>query len=155
MIAMLYLALGFGQANADEGMELQMFVEEQIEVIDEQGNHNQKRIAAESVIPGDTIAYSTRYKNNGKAPADNVIITNIIPKEVTYLPGSAKGSMTITYSVDGGKHFDRQENLSITMEDGKSRPATVKDYTHIRWLLPRVNSDETGHVSFLSKVNED
>jgi len=153
-IAVFYLALGLSQAFADEAMELQMFVEEEIETIDANGNRSLKRIAPENVIPGDTVVYSTRYENKGEQPANNVIITNIIPEEVTYLSGSATGSLTITYSTDGGKHYDQEENLSI-IKDGKSRPATAKDYTHIRWLLPLVDSGKTGQVSFLSKVNED
>lgn len=155
MVALLFISLNQSQAMANDAMELQMFVEEEIEIIDKQGNRSLKRVAAENIIPSDTIVYSTRYQNNGKEAADNVVITNIIPQEVTYLPGSAQGAKHITYSIDGGKHFDQEENLYIMTRDGKNRPATTKDYSHIRWLIPHVNSGKTGSVSFLSKVNED
>lgn len=156
IITSLMLVLGLSTAfAADDPMELTMTVEEEVAVIDDQGNPSTKRIAAESIIPGDTVVYTTTYRYTGEKPADNVVITNIIPKEVTYLPGSATGSQTITFSVDGGNSYDREENLSITTADGKQRPASAKDYTHIRWLLPRVKSGQTGSVSFLSKVNEE
>ncbi len=154
ILPLIFLALSqVHTAAANEAMELYIFAEEEIEIFDAEGNRSLKRVSADNIIPGDTVVYSTRYQNNGKQPADNVVITNIIPEEVTYLPGSATGSKTITYSVDGGKHFDQAENLR-TFENKESRPASHKDYTHIRWLLPRVDSGATGSVSFLSNVNE-
>ena len=156
LITTLILVMGLSTSfAADDAMQLTMTVEEEVEVIDAQGKRSLKRVPAESVIPGDTVVYTTSYHYSGEQAADNVVISNIIPKEVTFLPGSAAGSQTITFSIDGGKTYDREENLTITTADGKSRPAKAKDYTHIRWLLPTVASGQTGDVSFLSKVNEE
>ncbi len=155
-ISTLFLVFGLSTGfAANDAMQLSMNVEEEVEVTDAQGNRSLKRVPAESVIPGDTVVYTTRYHYSGEQAADNVVITNIIPKEVTFLPGSAAGSDTITFSIDGGKTFDREENLTISTADGKSRPAKAKDYTHIRWLLPTVSSGQSGDISFLSKVNEE
>lgn len=105
LITALILVMGLSTAfAADDAMQLTMTVEEEVEVIDAQGKRSLKRVPAESVIPGDTIVYSTSYHYSGEQAADNVVITNIIPKEVTFLPGSAAGSQTITFSIDGGKH---------------------------------------------------
>ncbi len=156
IITTLILVAGLSTAfAADDGMQLTMTVQEEVEVIDAQGKRSLNRIPAENVIPGDTIVYTTRYHNSGEQAADNVVITNIIPKEVTFIPGSAAGSQTVTFSVDGGKTYDHEENLNIITADGKSRSAMAKDYTHIRWLLPSVASGQSGDVSFLSKVNEE
>jgi hypothetical protein len=45
-------------------------------------------------------------------------------------PGAA-----VTYSVDGGRTFDRPENLKVPAPDGAVRPAIAADYTDIRWQL--------------------
>ncbi len=156
IITCLILVAGLSTSlAANDAMQLTMTVEEEVEVIDAQGKRSLNRIPAENIIPGDTIIYTTRYHNSGGQAADNVVITNIIPKEVTFIPGSATGSQTVTFSVDGGKTYDHEENLTVTSDDGKSRPAKAKDYTHIRWLLPTVASGQSGDVSFLSKVNEE
>jgi uncharacterized repeat protein (TIGR01451 family) len=156
LISALIFCLGWGNAlAADTPMELKMTVEEEVEVIDAQGNTSLKRTNAENVIPGDTVVYTTRYQYTGKQAADNVAIRNFIPAEVTYLPGSAMGSDSVSFSVDGGNSFDAAGNLTITDGSGETRPATPEDYTHIRWLLPRVESGQTGSVSFKTKVNEE
>jgi hypothetical protein len=39
----------------------------------------------------------------------------------------------VSYSIDGGRSFDRPENLELAGPAGAPRPATAADYTHIRW----------------------
>lgn len=47
-----------------------------------------------TVEPGDTIAYELCYANTGNGNATNVVLTDVIPMDTTYVPGSATGSPT-------------------------------------------------------------
>jgi hypothetical protein len=44
----------------------------------------------------------------------------------------------VSYSIDGGRTFARPEELFVTGEDDKKRPAAAEDYTHIRWRLKHI-----------------
>ena len=140
---------------ADEaGIEIKMVAEQEIETTTDDGKKIIKRIEPKLVIPGNDITYVTTYHNKGKDTAQEVAITNPVPEHMTYLDGTAEGTNTaITYSVDGGKQYATAEKLSVTSEDGKSRPATAKDYTHIRWLLDTLPPGANGKVSFKAKLN--
>jgi hypothetical protein len=74
---------------------------------------------------------------------------------MTYVMGSAVGQGTvITFSVDGGKSFDRSENLVLTDTSGTSRVAEAKDYTDIRWTLDTALAPAaTRSVSFRAKLD--
>lgn len=151
--ALFYLAINHSQASAGEAMELQMFVEEEIEIADEKGNRETKLIAAESIVPGDVVVYTTRYLNKGGEQADDVVITNPIPAEVSYIDGSAEreGSVT-TFSTDGGKHYDSPRKLIFTDAYGNYRKAIGKDYTHIRWSINSIDPNGKGYVSYKAKL---
>ena len=147
------LGLGAAQARADNGVELNMVVQKEIATLNDQGRKVVTLVEPNSVIPGDMIVYTTHFHNKGKVAAENVAITNPIPKDTAYLDGSAVvENATVGYSVDGGKKFDAPENLTITESSGKKRPATANDYTHIRWTLKSVAADGRGSVSFHAKV---
>jgi hypothetical protein len=65
-----------------------------------------------------------------------------------YVADSAVGpGAEVSYSIDGGKSFERAENLRVTGADGQSRPATAADYTHIRWHLK--NTLKANSVAFV------
>ena len=65
-----------------------------------------------------------------------------------YVADSAVGpGAEVSYSVDGGRSFDRAENLKVPGKDGEPRPAVAADYTHIRWRLK--NSLKANSVAFV------
>lgn len=140
-------------ATADSGIELNLVAKEEVVTLNAKGEKVVSLIEPTSVIPGDTIVYATHYHNNGKESAEDVVITTPIPKDTVYVDGSAvTDKAAVSYSIDHGKKFDTPENLTITESDGKKRPATVDDYTHIRWRLRRVAPAEDGSVEFHAKV---
>lgn len=47
------------------------------------------------VLPGDRIAYTVLVTNTGTTPALNVFITDVIPVDTVYLPGSASTNGTL------------------------------------------------------------
>ena len=52
-------------------------------VVDEAGNS--------PAAPGDTLLYTVTYPNTGQDPADRAIATDVLPPNVTYVPGSIEG----------------------------------------------------------------
>ncbi len=51
-----------------------------------------------AVAPGDTIDYKIQYRNTGQVRQDNVMIKDVLPKGVSYIPGSTYISNSTTNS---------------------------------------------------------
>jgi len=144
------IGTGFVHAQEKGNIVLRMVAEQEIEVINADGEKELKRTEAARVVPGDEVIYTIHYTNVSEEPADNVVITNPVPNNMRYKDGSASGDgASITFSVDEGKTYDSPDNLKVVDSEGNERPATPSDYTHIRWnfsesLLP----ETTGQVAF-------
>ena len=95
-------------------------------------------IPAGVVAPGEVITYRLCYSNTGSSEATNVVITDGIPANTTYVPGSAQsGSGDLEYY--DGSAWSREE------------PETV---TGLRWTIPNVPATgETACVAFSVRVN--
>ena len=115
---------------------LQSEVLREVEVVREDGRKDVRLEPAASARPGEVLFFRITYTNEGKGPAENVQLTNPVPEHMVYEGKSAHGEGTdVTFSVDGGRTFGKPEDLTVTGEDGKERPAGPADYTHIRWRL--------------------
>ena len=153
--SVLALSLLSVSATAKQSaIEITSEVNELIHVVDDQGNKQQKLIAAAEITPGDRILYTTSFKNNGAEASDNIVITNPIPVHTRYLDGSAKGEhCIITFSVDGGRVWGDAKTLKVRQKDGQFRAATAADYTHIRWKYNRsLQPTEKKSISFETKL---
>lgn len=139
-----------GNANTSSAIELTSIVEQEVTVLDEQGNEIVKRVPAAKVLPGKEVIYTTRFKNNGVEPADNIVISNPIPKHTVYKLNSAGGEGTeVTYSANGGKSFHFSNQLRVIAKDGSERNAEAKDYTDIRWTYQgQLQPGDEGVVEF-------
>jgi uncharacterized repeat protein (TIGR01451 family) len=106
-----------------------------------------KLIPADRVVPGDRVIYTLEVRNTGAA-LEAPVIVHPIPEHMRYVADSAVGpGAEVSYSVDGGRSFDRAENLKVPGKDGEPRPAVAADYTHIRWRLK--NSLKANSVAFV------
>jgi uncharacterized repeat protein (TIGR01451 family) len=93
-------------------------------------------VPADRVVPGDEVFYTLEIRNTGTRPLPPPTVDFAIPEHMRYIADSAVGAgADVSYSVDGGRSFDRPENLSIVPVGGEPRLATAADYTHIRWRL--------------------
>lgn len=103
--------------------------------------------------PGDIVVFTTTYTNNGKKPAEAVVITNPVPEHTAYVNGSASGANAkIDFSVDGGKTFAAADKLTVREKAGQ-RKAGAADYTTIRWTLTApVPVNGSGNVSYKAKI---
>ena len=156
VIAMSLMVVTALRSAAQEkgSIELKMLAEKEVVVVKEDGEKEIKRESVDKVIPGDHVIYTIEYKNVGEENADSVVVNNPIPDNMHYVPGTAGGeNADVVFSIDSGKTFDRPENLKVLDEEGKERPATAKDYTHIRWKLKTsVSPGEVGIVSYRAEL---
>jgi uncharacterized repeat protein (TIGR01451 family) len=89
-------------------------------------------VPAGRLSQGQVVYYTVRITNPTPVFANKVQVSQLIPANTTYLPGSAAGpGAEIEFSIDGGQTFARPENLK--QADGTRAPPAR--YTHIRWTL--------------------
>ncbi|MEA3062431.1 MAG: hypothetical protein QOJ94_2212 [Sphingomonadales bacterium] len=97
------------------------------------------------VTPGDKLVFELSYRNQGAQPATGFVITDPIPSAVTFAGSVSPGAV---YSVDGGRTWGPLAALRVATADGKGRPATAADVTHVRWNFPAIPAGAGGKVSF-------
>ena len=109
---------------------------------------------AERVMPGDYMIYTLEVTNVGSRAVANPVVTNPVPAHMLYIADSAVGpGAEVTFSVDGGRSFDRPENLQLASTDAGLRPAVAADYTHIRWQLRNaLKAQSIAFVRFRTRV---
>lgn len=115
---------------------------------DRSGKVQQQMVEADSVLPGDELHYTITFTNTGNEPveAGRIVITNPLPEDTEYVPGSAAGDETeITFSADG-ESFDPSDEVmsasAASAADGGSQPT-------IRWLYQsELEPGESSSVSF-------
>ncbi len=126
-------------------VKLVMSADKQVTVTDEDGQSKlawQKLEGDATVQPGDVLRYVVASENEGEASAENLVVTQPIAPEMTYVLGSAKGNeiAEITYSIDGGETFTREPMVEVTLPDGtvEMQPAPAEAYTQVKWDFSRV-----------------
>jgi uncharacterized repeat protein (TIGR01451 family) len=114
----------------------------------EAGREVVKLIPVDRVVPGDRVIYTLEVRNTGATALDAPTVTHPLPEHMRYVADSAVGpGAEVSYSVDGGRTFDRAENLQVRGTDGQLRSAIAAEYTHIRWQLK--NSLKANSVAFV------
>lgn len=116
-------------------LNVRTVVQKEEVTLDDDGNRRTRLVDAAKVVPGDEVVYTVSFSNISDEPADNVVITNPLPAELSYVEGSAFGpGAAVQFSVDSGVTFASAADLEVS-ENGVSRPATPDDFTHIRWVI--------------------
>jgi uncharacterized repeat protein (TIGR01451 family) len=106
-------------------------------------------VSPEGVAPGDTLVFTTSYRNEGASAVNNFVIVNPVPSDLVLTDEAAAAT---ELSVDGGNQWGRLTELRIVKEDGEERPATIEDITHMRWVFASVAASATGEVKFSARV---
>jgi len=107
--------------------------------------------AARSIAPGATAVYVMTYRNGGRAPASNLVISNPVSKDVVY-SGVGPNSQSPEVSVDGGKSFGTLAQLRVRTTSGV-RAAQTTDVTNVRWVVAGpVAPGASGSVSYKGTV---
>ncbi|MDB6083716.1 MAG: hypothetical protein JWN43_1597, partial [Gammaproteobacteria bacterium] len=143
-------ALGLASAASGQATSRALVVKvlAEVETRALQDGHEVVRLEpAERVVPGDQVIYTLEIRNIGSTAVREPTVIKPVPAHMAYVADSAAGpGAEVSYSVDGGRSFDRPENLRVMGEEGRQRLAKDKDYTHIRWILR--NSLKSNSVAF-------
>ena len=154
LMSVIFLGLSFGALAQEDGtLDVRTVVQKE-DVVNEDGQTESHMVAVESVVPAERVFYTITFTNVGDDPAENVVITNPIAAELSYVQGSAFGpGMDVQFSVDGGATFANAAELTVT-EDGASRAATPEDFTHIRWVMQgELDTGSQGTARFAAVLN--
>jgi uncharacterized repeat protein (TIGR01451 family) len=154
-VSLLLLAAAGTAAAQQHPILLKSIAESEITVKNAQGEPVKKRVPLSKALPGAEVIYTTTFTNQGSKAAGDIVVNDPIPKDTTYVGGSAYGDKTtITFSVDGGKSYAAPEKLIVTTADGHERPARPNEYTHIRWVYQgQLPPGSTGSAGFRVVVN--
>ncbi len=133
---LMMLALSLQAVAQEQGhLNVTTTVQKQEVTVNDSGEAETRLVAADSVVPGESVVYTITFQNISDETAANVVITNPISEDLTYVDGSAFGPGTvIQFSTDGGQNFAAADELTVS-DDGVSRPAGPDDFTHIRWVM--------------------
>lgn len=106
-------------------------------------------VEPDSVVPGDTLAFSVSYRNGGGEPVTDFVIVNPVPANTQLSDESAAASEV---SIDGGKSWGMLPELFVAEADGAQRAATAADVTHLRWKIALLTPGASGIASFRAIV---
>ena len=137
LAVLLLCGLPFALPAQDDGaISIQTSAEVEVVETDANGETSTRLEPASKVVPGDVVIYTLTFSNNGSEPADNVVISNPVPRHMAYVGGTAFGpGADISFSVDAGQSWGAPDELNIALADGGERPAVPDDYTDSRWVL--------------------
>lgn len=129
------LPVSAAKSQQQRPLDVTTVVQKEVVVETPEGNSETTLADADSVVPGERVIYTITFLNVGEEPAENVVITNPIADSLVYVAGSASGDgMRVEFSIDGGSAFAPASELRV-IDNGIERPATTKDYTHVRWVM--------------------
>lgn len=157
-VKLTLIASGFFAIAAvaqDKGhLNVRTVVQKEEVVVTDAGETKRSLVPADTVVPGDDVVYTITFTNISSEAADNVVITNPISENLTYVDGSAFGPGTvIEFSVDNGQSFAAPEALMVAVDD-EVRPAEPEDFTHVRWTMQsELQSGAQGMARFKARLN--
>lgn len=140
-------------------IKLALSAEKQIVIPDQ---NNQKAVSWKAlegkvtVSPGDVLRYTVTGQNEGDQPAKELVVSQPIPKQMSYVLGSATNNSNAktTYSIDDGKSFVENPTVTIKLANGQveTRPAPAEAYTHIRWNFGDTSPKAAVKAMYMVKV---
>lgn len=101
-----------------------------------------------SVVPGDRLRFTTSYRNQSSETVDNFVVTNPIPSAVAL----SEDDNEMMVSVDGGVSYGNLASLTVPADTGEERAATLRDVTHVRWVLAELAPGAAGSLSYYGIV---
>lgn len=156
LLLAILLSVVFGAARADAAGGVELTTTAEVEVVAENpdGTISVSRESALKVVPGDEVVYTMHYRNAAAEVAEEVVITNPIPEHMTLMrTGGLAPDLTLAFSVDGGRSFGALADLQVVGADGRPRPATAADCTHLRWSFQRpLAPGEEGQIDYVAQL---
>ena len=149
-----FFAAPLALAQEKGHLNVKTVVQKEEITVSESGERETRLVAPDTVVPGDSVIYTITFANISDESAENVVITNPVPENLTYIEGSAFGPGTvIEFSVDGGQSYGAGDKLTVP-DNGGSRAAKAEDYTHLRWVMQNeLAAGSQGVASFRAVLN--
>jgi uncharacterized repeat protein (TIGR01451 family) len=121
---------------------------------DKKGKPVKKWRKATKVVPGTIVKYIDTITNESDEVIKDAKISNPINENLIFVEGSAtsEAKFSVTYSVDGGKHYAVPAKLFVIGKDKKKHPAQAKDYNAILFSVDEVPAQSKVDVSFKVKL---
>lgn len=153
LIASIFSAMA-AIAQEQGYLNVRTVVQKEEVLVADSGETQRSLVPADTVVPGDDVVYTITFVNISDESADNVVITNPISENLTYVEGSAFGPGTvIEFSVDDGKSFAAPDEL-VVATNGEERPAAAEDFTHVRWTMQdELQAGAQGVARFKARLN--
>lgn len=156
----LALAFGLAQTRNAISLDLQAF---RVLSVQENGKSVEKLEAALEATPGQLIEYRLEAKNTSNAALRQVALVIPIPRTTAYQALSAaplrfgQSLVAPQFSLDGRNFaFPPLKRKVKVLENGKEveREVEVKaeEYTHARWVLPQMATQENVVLSLRAMV---
>ena len=142
---MLSVAPAAVAQDSAQPITLEADVRAVIETVDASGAKIVELVEPGTIVPGDRLVFGTSYTNSGADPVEDFTMTNPLPAPVRLAPDA---DPDLAVSVDGGTNWGRLADLTVTEEDGTSRPAEHSDVTHVRWTLAVVEPGASGRLEY-------
>lgn len=142
-------------AAQDQGhLNVRTVVQKEEVTVNAAGETERRLVPADLVVPGEDVVYTITFTNISDETAENIVITNPISENLTYVEGSAFGPGTvIEFSVDGGETFGAADALVVNT-NGEERPAEAEDFTHVRWVMQdELAAGAQGMARFRARLN--
>ena len=150
--ATFFAATAYAQEQAH--LNVRTVVQKEEVILTDDGETKRNLVSADTVVPGDDVVYTITFTNVSDEAAENIVITNPISANLTYVQGSAFGPGTvIEFSVDDGQSFASPNELMVAA-NGEQRPADPKDFTHVRWTMQdELQAGAQGVARFKARLN--
>ncbi len=129
----------------DQAISLSGDVKHEKTSVDAAGETRTELVEPNTIVPGDRLIFGTDYTNSSSEAVENFVVTNPLPDAVRLAPDA---DAALIVSVDGGQTFGALSELSVSAEDGSTRPADHADVTHVRWMLASVAPGESGRLEY-------
>ena len=135
---------------ADKGIRLDALLEKIVDSKGQDGSARFELVPAVVSAGGEQFVLTLRFTNTTGSMVDGVRITSAIPAGLRYVAGSATGpGGLVLFSVDGGRTFGTEQELTARGANPESGGAEQNAYTHVRWVLKApLEVDAAGFVRF-------
>lgn len=114
-----------------------------------EGGTGTQLVEPHNVVPGDTLVFTTSFRNGGSSTVNDFVIVNPVPADLRLSHDTAAKTEV---SVDGGHKWGTLADLKIIGSDGLEQPASVENITHMRWVFKEVPAGTAGEVQFSALV---
>ena len=144
----------FAAAQEQGHLNVRTVVQKEEVTVNDAGETERRLVTADTVVPGDDVIYTITFTNISDEIAENIVITNPISENLTYVEGSAFGpGAVVEFSVDGGATYGAAGELMVGTNGGE-RPADAGDFTHVRWTMQNeLEAGAQGMARFRARLN--